>query len=403
MDSLKFTPKDFHSSYADDTYNVEGYETAVDEIRSEYPEETKTEEQQKLEDLFDPDSEINQGLFELNELDLGEDNNLQIGDDFNLEEMPQVFDSNIGFELPTEEQPKTNELGRYTEREIKGFNLNANGGNLDEREQDIAERLKSHNLDDTLDAFNEINADPTLTEIFDTNGDGKFTFADMFDTHRWNNGEGISAEQDLIETEKWVNRTEDKNWRARWSVFGQNLPTITNKTKFLIDGRRARLAPIDEVFNMDDNLGAGATESLNGTLNLPEAALHWISGGKFGTVEGKRFGDKLLGTKNPNSIGYLMMTPAKRHWSDGMWHELGYWGYEATMMFATYGLTTKLTAGKAMLNLPKGKRLAIAANKLFTINPSTKTAIRTVTKKGLVTKWVSPTGPWKNATKLKNL
>ena len=112
MDSLKFTPKDFHSSYADDTYNVEGYETAVDEIRSEYPEETKTEEQQKLEDLFDPDSEINQGLFELNELDLGEDNNLQIGDDFNLEEMPQVFDSNIGFELPTEEQPKTNELGK---------------------------------------------------------------------------------------------------------------------------------------------------------------------------------------------------------------------------------------------------------------------------------------------------
>ena len=129
----------------------------------------------------------------------------------------------------------------------------------------------------------------------------------MFDLHRWNNGQGITPEQDAIETEKWINRTEDKSRRARWSVFGQNLPTITNKTKFLIDGRRARLAPIDEVFNMDDNLGAGATESLNGTLNLPEAALHFATGGKLGTVEGKRFGDKLLGTKNPNSIGYLMM------------------------------------------------------------------------------------------------
>ena len=42
-----------------------------------------------------------------------------------------------------------------------------------------------------LDAFNEINEDPTLTEIFDTNGDGKYTFADMFDLHRWNNGQGI--------------------------------------------------------------------------------------------------------------------------------------------------------------------------------------------------------------------
>ena len=30
MDSLKFTPKDFNSSYADDTYNVEGYGDAVE-------------------------------------------------------------------------------------------------------------------------------------------------------------------------------------------------------------------------------------------------------------------------------------------------------------------------------------------------------------------------------------
>ena len=156
MDSLKFTPKDFNSSYADDTYNVEGYGDAVEEIRSEYPDETKTEEQQKLEDLFDPDSEINQGL--LNEFDLGEDNDLQISEDFNLEEMPNLFDSKTGFEPPKEEQPTTNELGRYTEREIKGFNLNVNGGQLDDREQEIARKLKSHNLDETLDALTKLSS-----------------------------------------------------------------------------------------------------------------------------------------------------------------------------------------------------------------------------------------------------
>ena len=177
MDSLKFTPKDFNSSYADDTYNVEGYGDAVEEIRSEYPDETKTEEQQKLEDLFDPDSEINQGL--LNEFDLGEDNDLQISEDLNLEEMPNLFDSETGFEPPEEGQPTTNELGKYTDREIKGFNLNSNGGQLDDREQELARKIKSHNLDETLDAFNEINADPVLREIFDTNGDGEYTFADM--------------------------------------------------------------------------------------------------------------------------------------------------------------------------------------------------------------------------------
>ena len=423
MDSLKFSPKDIGSSWHDDTYNIEGYDEAVDSIRDRYPDETKTEEQQKLEDLYNPDSEMNQGLLEeLNNFALEEGDNLQISEDISLEDMPKVFDSEIGDDsnqlsfgetlklseqMESEEQPNSvNELGRYSEREIKGFNLNANGGELDDREQDIARRLKNYNLEETRDAFNEINADATLTEIFDTNGDGQFTYADMFDTHRWNNGKGITKEQDIEFTRRWLEAVDNKTFTARWSRFGQNL--FTNKTKFLADGRRARLAPIDDVFNMDDNLGAGAIESLGGTLSFFEAATHWATGGRFGTVEGKRLGDKLLGHTNPNSIGYLMMTPAKRHWSDGMWHELGYWGMEATIMYLTMGVGAKVTAGKAMMNLPKGKRLAMTANKLFTIKASTKTAVRTATSKGIVTKWVAPVGKagsgrFKNITKLKNL
>lgn len=396
---MKFSQGDLGAAYADDTYNVEGYDQAIDEIRAKYPDETKTDQQQKLEDLFNPDSEINQGLLEeLNNVSYDEDSDLEISEDLNLEEMPNLFDSSTGQEVSTEEQPTTNELGRYTEREEIGFNLNANGRQLDEREQDIARRLRNYNLEDTRDAFNEINADETLTEIFDTNGDGQFTYADMFDTHRWNNGKGITKEQDIEYTRRWLEAVDNKTFTARWSRFGQNL--FANKTKFIADGRRARLAPIDDVFNMDDNVMAGVIESLGGTLNLPEAALHWATGGKFGTVEGKRFGDKYLGHQNPLSMMYLMATPAKRHWSDGMWHELGYWGTEAAMLFASFGTTTKATAGKAMLKLPKGKRLAIAANKLFTINPTTKTATRTITKKGIVTTWTNPSS---NIAKVKNL
>tara|TARA_R100000700_G_scaffold13430_2_gene19050 strand:- start:3612 stop:8258 length:4647 start_codon:yes stop_codon:yes gene_type:complete len=399
MDSMKFSPGDLGAAHADDTVNIEGYDQSIDAIRAKYPDETKTDEQQKLEDLFDPDSEINQGLLEnLNTFDSELADNLQISEDINLENMPKLFDSNIGKEVSIEEQPTTNELGRYTEREEIGFNLNANGRQLDDREQDIAKRLRNYNLEETRDAFNEINADATLTEIFDTNGDGAFTYADMFDTHRWNNGKGITKEQDIEYTRRWLEAVDNKTFTARWSRFGQNL--FANKTKFIADGRRARLAPIDDVFNMDDNVMAGVIESLGGTLNLPEAALHWASGGKFGTVEGKRFGDKYLGHKNPQSMMYLMATPAKRHWSDGMWHEVGYWGFEAAMLFATYGTTTKATAGKAMLKLPKGKRLAIAANKFFTINPTTKTATRTITKKGIVTTWSNPSS---NLAKFKNL
>ena len=244
MDSLKFSPKDIGSSWHDDTYNIEGYDEAVDSIRDRYPDETKTEEQQKLEDLYNPDSEMNQGLLEeLNNFALEEGDNLQISEDISLEDMPKVFDSEIGDDsnqlsfgetlklseqMESEEQPNSvNELGRYSEREIKGFNLNANGGELDDREQDIARRLKNYNLEETRDAFNEINADATLTEIFDTNGDGAFTFADMFDTHRWNNGKGITKEQDAELTDKWLSSVEDKTFGARLGSIANNI--FTNK------------------------------------------------------------------------------------------------------------------------------------------------------------------------------
>ena len=403
---MKFSPGDLEAhkaAIADDTRNIEGYEQHINDIRARHPEETKTDLQQNLEDLFNPDSEINQGgEEELNAFELNEEDHLQISEDVNLEDLPKLFDSDIGEETPIEEEePTTNELGKYTEQEITGFNLNANGGQLDDREQDISRRLTNTNLEETKAAFLEIKNDPILLEICDLNGDGNFTFGDMFDTSRWNNGEGITPEQDVEMTEKWLNDITDKTFAARLGSLSTSL--LRNRTKYVLDGRRGRLAPRGKVFNMDDNVGAGFMESVRGTLNLPEAATRFASGGRFGTVEGKRIGDKILGTSNPNSIAYLMMTPAKRHWSDSMWHEFGYWGTEAAIMYVTMGISSNVTASKTFMNLSKGQRLAKAVSNLTTINASSKYAVRTVTKKGLVTKWVSPTGTLRNARKLKNL
>lgn len=76
-------------------------------------------------------------------------------------------------------------------------------------------------------------------------------------------------------------------------------------------------------------------------------------------------------------MAYLMMTPAKRVWSDGLWHELGYWGSEAALLLATMGASSKLTASKHIMNLPKGKRLAMAVNKLTSQHVGTKAAVKT--------------------------
>ncbi len=402
MDILKVQPEDYGTSFMDSTFEVEGYQEAVDTIRQDYPEETKTQEQKDLEAAFDPESEMNQGLPSAEEAFSPDAPQLDVG------EMPEGMEESEVDESIWHNPPQRNisigdENDTITDREIQGFNLLANGGQLDNRERRISNMLKNHNLDDTLAAFNEINGDETLTEIFDTNGDGRFTYADMFDTHRWNNGKGITKEQDEEYTERWLSAVEGKTFAARMSRFGQNIWGVVNKTEFMMDGRFSRLAPEEQVSNWDNNLAAGLLEFGAGTMNLPEQFTHFISGGKLGTKEGKRIGDRYFGQLNPNSMSYLMMTPAKRVWSDGLWHELGYWGSEAALMLGTMGVSANLTASKQVMNLSKGKRLAMAVNKLTSQHVGTKVAVKTWTKTGIKTTFVNPSGPWKRLSQVKNL
>ena len=387
---MQINPEDYGTIYTDSTFFEEGYEEQSERVRQAYPEETKTQQEKAQEQLFDPNSELNQELPGFDP------------------EAPQITDTEIPEDLedfqidesiwkaPPQRDVSTE---TYTAAEMQNFSLNANNGQIDPRERRLSNMIKNHNLDDTLAAFKEINNDPILTEIFDTNNDGKFTYADMFDTSRWNNGEGITDEQDAEFTARWLNAVENKTFAARWSRFGQNLPFVDNKTEFIMDGRFSRLAPVEQVSNWDNNLRAGLLEFGVGTLNLPQQAIHWMSGGRFGGAEGERLGDMYFQTSNPNSMAHLMMTPAKRNWSDRMWHELGYWGSEALLIAGTMGAGAKLTASKQVMNLPKGKRLAMAANKLFTQNITGKTAIRSWTKTGIKTNWVNPSGPWKNLKK----
>jgi len=405
MDILKIQPEDYGTSFTDSTFEVEGYEEAVDSIRREYPEETKTQQQIDQEQIFDPESEMNQNLPSTEESFSPDAPKLDIpGTDEMLEGMDEsVVDESIWHNPPQRELINENKENPFTDREVKGFNLTANGGQLDDRERRLSNMIKNPNLDDTLSAFKEINGDEKLTEIFDTNGDGIFSYADMFDTHRWNNGKGITKEQDEEYTERWLNAVENKTFAARMSRLGQNIPGVVNKTEFMMDGRFSRLAPEEQVSNWDNNAAAGLLEFGAGTMNAPEAILNFISGGKLGTEAGKRIGDKYFGQMNPNSMSYLMMTPAKRHFSDGIWHEVAYWGSEGLLMLGTMGASANLTASKQVMNLSKGKRLAMAINKLTSQNIGVKVAVKGWSRYGIKTVLVNPTGPWKRLSQVKNL
>jgi len=390
MDQSKISPQDLATGYMDSSFNVEGREEYLHEIRERYPEETKSEADKIAEQIFDPNSEGNQNLmstakaFSANVPDLGINTE-------GMQDLPGAYEQ----QPPAQPQPTTPGVGeeyrQFSDREKLAFNTDLA---WDPYELEVAAKLKSNNLEDTVEAFNEINASPELTAKFDTNGDGEFTYADMYDTHRWNNGEGITEEQDAEFTARWLNAREKKNFAARLGHLGQNFPGVMNKTEFMIEGRRARLGPKEEAQASDDNIVSGLLESAVGTLNFPQAAAHFVSGGKIGGEQGNRLGDQIFGTSNPKSMAYLMMTPAKRSWSDGLWHEVGYWGSEALQIGLTMGAGAKVTASKQVMNLPKGKRLAMAANKFFTQHPgTTKKVVKTWTKTGIKETLISPTGP----------
>ena len=394
MDRSKITGEDFITGYKDSTFLTPGREEMLHEIREEYPEETKTDSEKIAEQIFDPNSEGNQNLMSTAESFNIDPENIP---DLGLTEPPPEFEgaADLYQEEPQAPQQPTQRVGEeqrpFNAIEQEHFHTHLP---WDDYELELAKKIKNNNLEDTLDAFQEINADPLLTEKFDTNNDGRFTYADMFDTHRWNGGEGITTEQDEEYTNRWLNAVKGKTLQARLGRLGQNFPGVMNKTYFMIERRRNLLGPKEEAQASDDNIIAGVLGSMSGTLSFPQAAAHFVSGGRIGGEEGNRLGDQIFGTSNPLSMAYLMMTPAKRSWSDGMWHEVGYWGSEALMIGATMGVGANVTASKQVMHLPKGKRLAMAANKFFTQKPgTTKKVVKSWTKGGIKTTMISPTGP----------
>ena len=374
MEWMARSPGDVADSYYDKTLNLEGREELIDNIKEQYPDEYQKSEDEIEQDrlteaIWDPSSPENQNLEEQGGTEFPTDTGMEAGelsgadfDSYNLE----GFEGGENIFQPQTLNPEF-DLSRFTEREIKGFKLEIP---LDEREPELGAKLKSQNLEETLEAFREINADENLTAIFDHNGDGEFTLRDLLDLSRMNDGKGPTEAQDREMTDKFLNQLEGKDLAARFKMLWGQLPGSL-RTAHLIDGRQSRFDPrTNKIYsqNFDNNLRAGILEDATNTLNIPEQAMHWMSGGRFGGAEGERFGDWLSNTKNPNSMAYLMMTPAKLHWADGVGHEVGYWGSSVLQITATLGWSGVAKGGAAALakNASKGQRLAAATKKFLT-------------------------------------
>ena len=97
----------------------------------------------------------------------------------------------------------------YSPQKIQAFKLEFP---LLELENQVTELLGDElNLDKQAQAFNLIRSNQDLVNRLDRNGDGQYTFADMYYTSRWNGGKGITAEQDAKYTEAWINGVNNKS------------------------------------------------------------------------------------------------------------------------------------------------------------------------------------------------
>jgi len=416
MSRLRIDPQDYGKIYADSTFEVEGYEEHLDQIRKEYPEETKTDEQRLAEQIFDPESEMNQNLPETDWT--GEET--ITGQEYEDFEGSMELPSEQIFQHPIKEttgdapdprfsdQPNTalrhSDGTPFREEVINQLNLRANNSQFDPRETDITRRLASTNLEESLGAFKEIQADQRLIDIYDFNHDGKFSYADMVDHNNWNGGKGMTAAQDEELTKAWFNGVQNKDFGTRFKFLLQQInPTLAGDTDGLLlkipyytEARRMRLVPTNELDrweNTDENILGGWTKWVKMGLDTPEQLFSWMTGGQFGGYDAK-LGAHVLGTERVGSMAFLQNNPARRKWGDGTALELGFWIPEGLGIAVTLG-TTSVGLARYAPKLKHGKGVAMAVSRM--INP-----ISITHKSFKAGQWVSPTGPWRHAIGLKN-
>ena len=263
---------------------------------------------------------------------------------------------------------------------------------LIDKEKQLRELLEDElNLEKQLEAFNLVRGDQELIDRLDRNGDGQYTFADMFYTSRWNGGKGITAEQDAKYTQEWINGVTNKSFGRRLKQLLQSdqldapfniqnsLGFLTallknrNASRVLLDRRRIDLAPLSELKfgeNIDETLGKGYTEWVGSMLSLPEQLVSFVKGGDFGGHDAK-LDDWVMKHKDPSSYGYVLANPTYRQGADGIAQEFGYWLPEAALTALTLGASSGGLL-KHTKHLPKAQRLFALRTARF-INPSIST------------------------------
>ena len=422
MDILKLNPNDVGDT--DDTYEVEGYEDHIEDIENQFPEEDfrtpeEIAEAQALEEDTTPEESIQPTAVETQ----------------NPLPQPEPQEK-IGF------QPKAttsffvpDENGMISDEQL----MQAYGGKLppegvrralklnysynEEKEGILSELFKDgNNLEKQLQAFNMIRNDDELKARYDHNGDGLITYDDFFDTTNHEDWDPelkrLNPEVDAQLTAEWLAGLENPTMMSRAKALWQQNGAGQNMARYINIRRRHALS----------EAGMGEEGWLGYNSNVAEALRQNAAGAMFDLsslglelsgriasaaeegdlsllLKNSDLDDRLLQTKNDQSLEYLVNHHIARSAGDFLTYEAAYWAIPTIVTGGAAGAVgTKAMALGATLKSPTLIRAGMFLKPTLTGGKTVVSSSIAAGSKGkLVTSVIKPaTGIWQKPTQLAN-
>ena len=351
MDELTFDPA--VATDTDTTFEGEGYQDQIEDIKQEYPEEdlrspleieAENQAQQQQQQQTQPTGEdfVNQVTSQVGE-QLGIQPEQEQATAPEVEEQEEEI---VGPNRYADYVDPTTGTIPYELLQRDGINedlIRITNAELDyiseEREafKTFHEAGGDRNLEATLTLINTLNGNENLIARYDRNKDGFVGFSDWFDTSRFK--EQFSPEKEREETERWLQKLEDKSIIARIGAQVNFQPMVP----YFHDRRRGILAPKDELKGeqLRSTSLAGLSVTTQAIFEAPEkiaAGFHagitdeedeiWYDPRTWYDANAAEkhdsvLDDKIMNHKDPLSLQYAINRPINRVWSDPIMFELG--------------------------------------------------------------------------------